>query len=95
MLNTELLFLNFLSDRFFTRGGVVAEACAFLAAIAAAGEHAGSAVAILLLFLVISLNGIAMRLTSQRGLLRDLARAGDVKEYLALNMDGRDDEANA
>ena len=74
---------------------VVAEACAFLAAIAASGEHAGSAVVILLLFLVISLNGIAMRLTSQRGLLRDLARAGDVKEYLALNMDGRDDEANA
>lgn len=68
---------------------IIAEACAFLAAIAAAGETSGGAVAILLLFLIISLNGIALRMTAQRGLFRDLARAEDVKEYFFMNRDDR------
>ena len=68
---------------------IIAEACAFLAAIAAAGETSGGAVAILLLFLIISLNGIALRMTAQRGLFRDLARAEDVKEYFVMNRDDR------
>lgn len=61
---------------------VTAEVLAFILANALAqAEHAGTT-AILLLFLVVSVNAVALRIYAVRGISRDLARARDVLEYM-------------